>query len=139
MMGSPEAFSPEALIERESGGRVAVASGQTQSIGIGARSWPSDWYRGLRSLHAYTFAASRKCLLILDGPVDFHPCFLGADLRKLNTLVQATYTLVQGSEKVESWSANICSQYSFAYALSAGATPSSSSFSRFRLLGRKIC
>lgn len=45
--------------------------------------------KGLPLLHADTLGDSRVCLAVLDGPVDLsHPCFQGADLRKLDTLVQ---------------------------------------------------
>lgn len=41
--------------------------------------------KGLRSLHG----DNRVCLAVLDGPVDLsHPCFQGADLKKLDTLAQ---------------------------------------------------
>lgn len=44
---------------------------------------------GLPSLHGDTLGDSRVCLAVLDGPVDLsHPCFQGADLKKLDTLVQ---------------------------------------------------
>ena len=45
--------------------------------------------KGLSSLHADTRGDSRVCVAVLDGPVDLsHPCFQGADLTKLDTLVQ---------------------------------------------------
>ncbi|MGH3693547.1 MAG: PatA/PatG family cyanobactin maturation protease [Pseudonocardiaceae bacterium] len=43
---------------------------------------------GLPLLHAETLGDNRVCIAILDGPVDLsHPCFHGADLRRLDTLV----------------------------------------------------
>lgn len=44
---------------------------------------------GLRALHAETLGDSRVTVAVLDGPVDVsHPCFEGADLTKLDTLVR---------------------------------------------------
>lgn len=43
---------------------------------------------GLPLLHAETLGDNRVCIAVLDGPVDLsHPCFQGADLRRLDTLV----------------------------------------------------
>ena len=43
---------------------------------------------GLPLLHAETLGDNRVCIAVLDGPVDLsHPCFHGADLRRLDTLV----------------------------------------------------
>lgn len=43
---------------------------------------------GLQALHAETLGDPRVCVAILDGPVDLsHPCFEGADLQRIPTLV----------------------------------------------------
>jgi cyanobactin maturation PatA/PatG family protease len=44
--------------------------------------------KGLQTLHAETLGDPRVCVAILDGPVDLsHPCFEGADLQRIPTLV----------------------------------------------------
>jgi cyanobactin maturation PatA/PatG family protease len=44
---------------------------------------------GLRQLQTHTLGDSQVCIAVLDGPVDLtHPCFVGANLDKLDTLVQ---------------------------------------------------
>lgn len=44
---------------------------------------------GLQSLREATLGEPEVCVAVLDGPVDlFHPCFDGAKIRQLNTLVQ---------------------------------------------------
>jgi cyanobactin maturation PatA/PatG family protease len=44
---------------------------------------------GLRSLQNATLGKPEVCVGVLDGPVDLsHPCFDGANVRRLNTLVQ---------------------------------------------------
>lgn len=44
--------------------------------------------KGLQALHDDTLGDNRVCLAVLDGPVGLsHPCFQGADLKKLDTLV----------------------------------------------------
>jgi cyanobactin maturation PatA/PatG family protease len=46
---------------------------------------------GLRQLQDATLGDSRVCIAVLDGPVDLsHPCFAGADLTTLDTLVPNT-------------------------------------------------
>jgi cyanobactin maturation PatA/PatG family protease len=46
---------------------------------------------GLRRLQDATLGDSRVCVAVLDGPVDVsHPCFAGADLTTLDTLVPNT-------------------------------------------------
>ena len=46
---------------------------------------------GLRQLQHDTLGDDRVCVAVLDGPVDLsHPCFEGAALRKLDTLVPGT-------------------------------------------------
>lgn len=43
---------------------------------------------GLQSFHSETLGDPRICIAVLDGPVDqSHPCFEGADLTQLQTLV----------------------------------------------------
>jgi hypothetical protein len=43
---------------------------------------------GLHRLHETTLGDGRVCVAVLDGPVDLsHPCFAGADLTTLDTLV----------------------------------------------------
>ncbi|MQA15039.1 MAG: PatA/PatG family cyanobactin maturation protease, partial [Pseudonocardiaceae bacterium] len=43
---------------------------------------------GMSALRADTLGDDRVAIAVLDGPVDLsHPCFYGADLRKLDTLV----------------------------------------------------
>jgi hypothetical protein len=45
--------------------------------------------RGLAALRAATTGDPAVCVAVLDGPVDLsHPCFDGADLRVIDTLVQ---------------------------------------------------
>ena len=44
---------------------------------------------GLAQLQDDTLGDSSVCIAVLDGPVDLsHPCFDGADLRRVDTLVQ---------------------------------------------------
>jgi cyanobactin maturation PatA/PatG family protease len=44
---------------------------------------------GLRSLQGETLGDPAVCVAVVDGPVDLtHPCFEGADLRRVATLVQ---------------------------------------------------
>lgn len=46
---------------------------------------------GVPALQADTLGDSRVCVAVLDGPVDLsHPCFAGADLTTLDTLVPGT-------------------------------------------------
>lgn len=46
---------------------------------------------GLRQLQDVTLGDSRVCIAVLDGPVDLsHPCFAGADLATIDTLVPNT-------------------------------------------------
>ena len=46
---------------------------------------------GLRPLQDVTLGDSRVCIAVLDGPVDLsHPCFAGADLTTIDTLVPNT-------------------------------------------------
>jgi cyanobactin maturation PatA/PatG family protease len=46
---------------------------------------------GLRNLWEQTLGDSEICIAVLDGSVDqFHPCFVGADLTQLPTLVEET-------------------------------------------------
>lgn len=43
---------------------------------------------GLAALQAETLGDAKVCIAVLDGPADLsHPCFLGAQLRRLHTLV----------------------------------------------------
>jgi cyanobactin maturation PatA/PatG family protease len=43
---------------------------------------------GLRAAGNYTYGAPAVCVAVLDGPVDLsHPCFAGASIRQLDTLV----------------------------------------------------
>ncbi|MGH4003111.1 MAG: S8 family serine peptidase [Pseudonocardiaceae bacterium] len=43
---------------------------------------------GLQALHAETLGDPQVCVAVLDGPVDLsHPCFEGADLQRIPTLV----------------------------------------------------
>jgi len=43
----------------------------------------------IRSLQAETLGDPQICVAVLDGPVDLaHPCFRGANLRRLETLIQ---------------------------------------------------
>jgi cyanobactin maturation PatA/PatG family protease len=44
---------------------------------------------GIQSLHGETLGDPGVCVAVVDGPVDLtHPCFEGADLRRVATLVQ---------------------------------------------------
>ena len=44
---------------------------------------------GLESLQNATLGDPEVCVAVLDGPVDLsHPCFDGAEIRRLNTLVE---------------------------------------------------
>jgi cyanobactin maturation PatA/PatG family protease len=46
---------------------------------------------GIQSLQEDTLGDPRVCVAVVDGPVDFtHPCFEGADLRGVETLVRDT-------------------------------------------------
>ncbi|MEU9703486.1 S8 family serine peptidase [Streptomyces sp. NPDC047981] len=50
---------------------------------------PRAILEGLRARPGEPFGDPRVCVALLDGPVDLsHPCFAGADLTRLDTLVQ---------------------------------------------------
>ena len=44
---------------------------------------------GIRSIQKATLGDPEVCVAVLDGPVDLaHPCFAGANIRRLDTLVR---------------------------------------------------
>jgi cyanobactin maturation PatA/PatG family protease len=61
-----------------------------QDTCLGNRMWNSrPALTGLQSLQDATLGEPKVCVAVLDGPVDLsHPCFHGAKVRRLNTLVQ---------------------------------------------------